>query len=613
MAQTTSVLWSVDQGLGEEEQSQARQNIGAASVKSVDDVKDDLNNLTVVVNEHTTEIGQIKVDVADIESSLLNKKDKQQLKSFKGSSKQTIKNISQTENGELSVEFEVIDFPDFKLPSDVVRDSNYVHIEGATEVPLKDGNTSVGVSTKYAREDHIHPTDTSREAIANKTTVILGTSNDKYPTDEAVAKFVNSSIATNTANYISNNGNPFTSVEQLNAYTGTVTNNDYAFVNGIDSDGNTYYDRYKATVKGSSVTWSLEYRLNNSSFTAAQWSAINSGITSVLVTKIHEHSNKAVLDGITSDNVKSWNNKMDNQTVGSASEPVYIENGIAKIATGVATKTDLNNLTDVVDNHTTEIGQIKVDVADIESSLLNKKDKQLTKNFNGSSTKTVTNISQDENGELTVKFEDIDLSKRVAVNLNQDFTPEEMTTARNNIGASKISYDNVVTDMTVSKEVVRPYMNTKYTATVGNDNFLLMSDAFTDGMVVKFNGSLKTQPIPESGDKFDICQYLLNSNERNKTVLDKKHISNNYKEYAGNIGFTTTTSGNMSICAFDSNEKLIYPTQCVNFAGPSTGVTNFIPFTFKEEPDKKRISYIGIKGASNGNAIITHLFYIGKK
>ena len=613
MAQTTSVLWSVDQGLGEEEQSQARQNIGAASEKSVDDVKDDLNNLTVVVNNHTTEIGQIKVDVADIESSLLNKKDKQQLKSFKGSSKQTIKNISQTENGELSVEFEVIDFPDFKLPSDVVRDSNYVHIEGATEVPLKDGNTSVGVSTKYAREDHIHPTDTSREAIANKTTVIFGTSNDKYPTDEAVAKFVNSSIATNTANYISNNGNPFTSVEQLNAYTGTVTNNDYAFVNGIDSDGNTYYDRYKATVKGSSVTWSLEYRLNNSSFTAAQWSAINSGITSVLVDKIHDHNNKTVLDGITSDNINNWNNKMDNQTVGGASEPVYLENGIAKIATGVATKTDLNNLTDVVDNHTTEIGQITESVEGIESSLTNKKDKQLTKDFNGSSTKTVTNISQDENGELTVEFEDIDLSKRVAVNLNQDFTPEEMTTARNNIGASKISYDNVVTDMTVSKEVVRPYMNTKYTATVGNDNFLLMSDAFTDGMVVKFNGSLKTQPIPESGDKFDICQYLLNSNERNKTVLDKKHISNNYKEYAGNIGFTTTTSGNMSICAFDSNEKLIYPTQCVNFAGPSTGVTNFIPFTFKEEPDKKRISYIGIKGASNGNATITHLFYIGKK
>ena len=448
MAQTTSVLWSVDQGLGEKAKEQARQNIGAASEKLTEVV----NNHTEKIEANTTEIGQIKVDVADIESSLLNKKDKQQLKSFKGSSKQTIKNISQTENGELSVEFEVIDFPDFKLPSDVVRDSNYVHIDGATEVPLKDGITSVGVSTKYAREDHIHPTDTSREAIANKTTVILGTSNDKYPTDEAVAKFVNSSIATNTANYISNNGNPFTSVEQLNAYTGTVTNNDYAFVNGIDSDGNAYYDRYKATVNGSSVTWSLEYRLNNSSFTAAQWSAINSGITSALVAKIHEHSNKAVLDGITSDNVSNWNNKMDNQTVGGASEPVYLENGIAKIATGVATKTDLNNLTDVVDNHTTEIGQITESVEGIESSLTNKKDKQSANTFTGSSTKTIKNISQDENGELNVEFEDIDLSKRVAVNLNQDFTPEEMAIARNNISAADASslkrLSNSVQDLT---------------------------------------------------------------------------------------------------------------------------------------------------------------------
>lgn len=433
MAQTTSVLWSVDQGLGEKAKEQARQNIGAASEKLTEVV----NNHTEKIEANTTEIGQIKVDVADIESSLLNKKDKQQLKSFKGSSKQTIKNISQTENGELSVEFEVIDFPDFKLPSDVVRDSNYVHIDGATEVPLKDGITSVGVSTKYAREDHIHPTDTSREAIANKTTVILGTSNDKYPTDEAVAKFVNSSIATNTANYISNNSNPFTSVEQLNAYTGTVTNNDYAFVNGIDSDGNAYYDRYKATVNGSSVTWSLEYRLNNSSFTAAQWSAINSGITSALVAKIHEHSNKAVLDGITSDNVSNWNNKMDNQTVGSVSEPVYLENGIAKIATGVATKTDLNNLTEVVNGHTTEIGQIKDDVAGIESSLTNKKDKQSANTFTGSSTKTIKNISQNANGELNVEFEDIDMQNTyVSVNLTQDFTNEQKGTARTNIGAA---------------------------------------------------------------------------------------------------------------------------------------------------------------------------------
>ena len=185
-----------------------------------------------------------------------------------------------------------------------------------TASPLMDGKASVGNSLKYAREDHVHPTDTSREDIANKTAVVLGTSDSKYPTDKAVAKFVNSSIATNTANYISNNGEPFTSVEQLEAYSGPVTNNDYAFVTGTDSEGNTYYDRYKATVSGETVTWALEYRLNNSSFTAAQWSAINSGITSALVYKIHTHSNKAVLDGITSSDIANWNSKQNSLTAG---------------------------------------------------------------------------------------------------------------------------------------------------------------------------------------------------------------------------------------------------------------------------------------------------------
>lgn len=98
--------------------------------------------------------------------------------------------------------------------------------------------------------------------------------------------FVNSSISTNTANYISKDGQPFTSVEELEAYTGTITNNDYAFVTGTDEAGNTYFDRYKATVSETSKSWAKEYRLNNSSFTAEQWAAISSGITGTLVNKI---------------------------------------------------------------------------------------------------------------------------------------------------------------------------------------------------------------------------------------------------------------------------------------------------------------------------------------
>ena len=307
-----------------------------ATKESVDGVKTNLNNLTGTVNNHTTQKKQIQEDIVGIESTVANKKDKQNELNFNGSATKTVKSITQNVNGELNVQFEDIDYPDYSisssdgsinvstsegvtdltLPSDVVRDSTYTHIDAATTNPLMDGTAAVGVSTKYAREDHVHPTDTSREDIANKTTVVLGTSDSKYPTDKAVAEFVNSSIATNTANYISNNGEPFTSVEQLEAYSGPVTNNDYAFVTGTDSEGNTYYDRYKATVIGETVTWALEYRLNNSSFTAAQWSAINSGITSALVAKIHTHSNKDVLDGITSSDVANWNSKQNSLTAG---------------------------------------------------------------------------------------------------------------------------------------------------------------------------------------------------------------------------------------------------------------------------------------------------------
>lgn len=153
--------------------------------------------------------------------------------------------------------------------------------------------------------------------------------------------FVNSSIATNTANFIGT----FESLSDLEGYSGTVTNNDYAFViNSVITDNdsdwatfaaldvydktsltnfdyawvvngskfdlyrfniveqswdlraqdihkdtsllNTAYNRYKASVSESTVTWTFEYTLNNSSFTAAQWEAINSGITGTLVTQI---------------------------------------------------------------------------------------------------------------------------------------------------------------------------------------------------------------------------------------------------------------------------------------------------------------------------------------
>ena len=164
------------------------------------------------------------------------------------------------------------------------------------------------------------------EQTSNKTTVIASSSTDsQYPSAKAVytatnanataistingkipsaatstnqladKDFVNSSIATNTANFIGT----FQSVAELEAYSGTLTNNDYAFVETTDTAGNTLYDRYK--YNSSTQEWAFEYELNNSSFTAAQWAAINSGCT----TSTASLAASALQSG---DNVSSLNN-----------------------------------------------------------------------------------------------------------------------------------------------------------------------------------------------------------------------------------------------------------------------------------------------------------------
>lgn len=130
----------------------------------------------------------------------------------------------------------------------------------------------------------------SKAEVADVTAITDKISAAASATNQLADKaFVNSSITTNTSNYVSSNGSPFTSLDALRAYTGTVTNNDYAFVTGTDTSGNTYYDRYKASVSGTTVSWAKEYRLNNSSFTADQWASISSGISSTLIASYNAH------------------------------------------------------------------------------------------------------------------------------------------------------------------------------------------------------------------------------------------------------------------------------------------------------------------------------------
>ena len=85
--------------------------------------------------------------------------------------------------------------------------------------------------------------------------------------------FVNSSISTATATF----RGTFESLEALKA--AEADKNDYAFWVHKDKAGNTCYDKY--TYDG--AEWRFEYRLNNSSFTAAQWAALNSGVTADVI------------------------------------------------------------------------------------------------------------------------------------------------------------------------------------------------------------------------------------------------------------------------------------------------------------------------------------------
>ena len=109
--------------------------------------------------------------------------------------------------------------------------------------------------------------------------------------------FVNSSIATNTAYF----RGTFDSVEDLEAYEGEKTDNDYAFVRTADEFGAISFNRYK--YNSQSESWEYEYTLNNSSFTSAQWDAINSGITAELVAKIGDGS---AIDDTKTTNANTW-------------------------------------------------------------------------------------------------------------------------------------------------------------------------------------------------------------------------------------------------------------------------------------------------------------------
>lgn len=220
--------------------------------------------------------------------------------------------------------------------------------------------------------------------------------------------FVNSSIATNTAKFIGT----FANVTDLESYAGTVTNNDYAFVvnsvvedNGSDWSSfsdldnydkslltnfdygwvingsnfdlyrfdivdqswdlrasdisktsvtlNTAYNRYKATVISNVTTWDYEYTLNNSSFTATQWAAINSGVTTADVALAQsalqsgDNISELVNDAgyITSASLPTVNDATLTIQKNGTTEGTFTANASSNVTVNITVPTDTNDLT----------------------------------------------------------------------------------------------------------------------------------------------------------------------------------------------------------------------------------------------------------------------------
>lgn len=192
-------------------------------------------------------------------------------------------------------------------------------------------STKVGAYDTHVADTTIHVTAADKTAwngkedASNKKQSLDPTSTTDFPSSKAAADFVNSSIATQTAKFLGNLTltdlgltYPATNVQiaaALNSHTWpagvTVTNNDYVYVEiqnpqttGVDDR----VERYKYS--DALASWGYEYTLNNSSFTAAEIAAIDSGITAADKSAYDAH----VADGtihVTAADKTAWDGKQD--------------------------------------------------------------------------------------------------------------------------------------------------------------------------------------------------------------------------------------------------------------------------------------------------------------
>ena len=188
-------------------------------------------------------------------------------------------------------------------------------------------STKVGNYDNHLADTTIHVTSAdktawnAKEDASNKKQSIDASSTTEFPSSKATADFVNSSVATATANFLGNYTltdlgltYPATDAQietALDGYTFSPapTNNDYVYVE-IQNPQTTGIDDSVERFKFNGTQWLYEYTLNNSSFTSAEKAAIDSGITSSDVSAYNTHIADTDIHVTTSDK-STWNGKQD--------------------------------------------------------------------------------------------------------------------------------------------------------------------------------------------------------------------------------------------------------------------------------------------------------------
>ena len=181
-----------------------------------------------------------------------------------------------------------------------------------------------------------------KEDAANKSQTLDPASTTEFPSSAATASFVNSSVATNTATFrgnfkLTDLGLDYTATNAqielaLNVHSWPVgvvpTNNDYVYVE-IENPQTTGIDDVVERFKFNGTDWHYEYTLNNSSFTAAEKAAIDSGIDAAKVAIYDAHVANGDIH-VTAAEKATWNAKQD-----AISDLSTIRSGAAAGATAV--------------------------------------------------------------------------------------------------------------------------------------------------------------------------------------------------------------------------------------------------------------------------------------